>query len=168
MQRSNLWIGSFSSHFASKRVYFLLKYSTSTQIKTALRKSGHWRFAPCKGIQEWESKTLLDSGFHPVDSGFQLLDSRSISVELDSGFELLVGFRIPTPVFRIPKAKITKIPDFKCKNFSDSEIRIPLHGARRLHLYFPRALFWEIEYWFNKVVVRYQNFERWKWSISSF
>ena len=64
-----------------------------------------------------------------MDSGFQLLDSRSISVELDSGFELLVGFRIPTPVFRIPKTKISKIPDFKCKNFSDSEIRIPLHGA---------------------------------------
>ena len=34
-----------------------------------------------------ESKTVLDSGFRAVDSGVQLLDSRSFSVEL--------GFRIP-------------------------------------------------------------------------
>ena len=52
-----------------------------------------------------------------MDSGFQLLNSRSISVELDSGFELLVGFRIPTPVFRIPRPRI---PDSKSKNFQDS------------------------------------------------
>ena len=37
--------------------------------------------------QARESKTVLDSGFHAVDSGFQLLDSRTLSVEL--------GFRIP-------------------------------------------------------------------------
>ena len=34
-----------------------------------------------------ESKTVLDFGFHAVDSRVQLLDSRSFSVEL--------GFRIP-------------------------------------------------------------------------
>ena len=55
---------------------------------------------------------------------------------LDSGFELLVGFRIPTPVFRIPRPRI---PDstsknfqdsgFQMQNFPDSGIRIPLHGA---------------------------------------
>ena len=36
---------------------------------------------------------------------------------LDSGFELLVGFRIPTPVFRIPRPRI---PDSTSKNFQDS------------------------------------------------
>ena len=34
-----------------------------------------------------ESKTVFDSGFYAVGSGFQLLDSRTLSVEL--------GFRIP-------------------------------------------------------------------------
>ena len=55
-----------------------------------------------------ESKTLLESGFHAVDSGFQLQDSR---------LELLVGFRISTPVFRIPRPMI---PDSTSKNCQDS------------------------------------------------
>ena len=33
-----------------------------------------------------ESKTVLDSGFHAMNSGFQVLDCR---------FQLLVGFQIP-------------------------------------------------------------------------
>ena len=84
------------------------------------------RFAPCKGIQD----TLPDSIYWIPDL-FQW--------NLDSGFELLVGFRIPTPVFRIPRprspdstSKISKIPDSKCKNFPDSGIRIPLQGGNAL------------------------------------
>ena len=66
-----------------------------------------------------ESKTVLDSGFHAVDSRVQLLDSRSFSVEL--------GFRIPivsgildfygcipdskAQGFRIPQAKFSKIAE---------------------------------------------------------
>ena len=69
-----------------------------------------------------------------MDSGIQLLDSRSFSVELgfrisvvsgildsyrcipdskaqDSGFKFLVGFLIPTRVFRIPRPRI---PDSNC------------------------------------------------------
>ena len=42
-----------------------------------------------------ESRTVLDSGFHAVDSGFQLLDSSLCQWNLDSGFHSLVGFRIP-------------------------------------------------------------------------
>ena len=53
-----------------------------------------------------ESKTILDSGFHAVDSRFQLLDSSLCQWNLDSGFQSLVGFRIPGAVFRIPKSKI--------------------------------------------------------------
>ena len=76
-----------------------------------------------------ESKTLLDSGFHAVDSGFQLLDSRSFSVEL--GFRIRIVSGIPDsyscipdskaqdsgfhkqkfPRFRIPNAKISRIPE---------------------------------------------------------
>ena len=62
-----------------------------------------------------ESRTVLDSGFHAVDSGFQLLDSLDLCQwNLDSGFQLLVGFRIPTAVFRIPWLRI---PDSTSKNF---------------------------------------------------
>ena len=76
-----------------------------------------------------ESKTLLDSGFHAVDSGFHLLDSRSFSVEL--GFRIRIVSGIPDsytcipnskaqdsgfhkqkfPRFRIPNAKISRIPE---------------------------------------------------------
>ena len=41
-----------------------------------------------------ESRTLLDSGFHAVDSGFQLLVLGLCQWNLDSGFQLLVGVRI--------------------------------------------------------------------------
>ena len=59
-----------------------------------------------------ESKTVLDSGFHAEDSGFQSL----------------VGFRIPWPVFQIPKpripdhpqVKISRIPNLTRKNILDS------------------------------------------------
>ena len=45
-----------------------------------------------------ESKTVLDCGFHAVDSGFQVLYSSSFLVEL--------GFRIPWAVFWIPTPTI--------------------------------------------------------------
>ena len=44
--------------------------------------------ASCKGIQ-----TILESGFHVTDSGFQELDSDSVSVEL--GFRVSIAFGIP-------------------------------------------------------------------------
>ena len=46
-----------------------------------------------------ESKTVLDSKFHAVDSGFQLLDSRSFSMKL--------GFRIPI----VSGIQDSKVPD---------------------------------------------------------
>ena len=36
-----------------------------------------------------ESRTVLDSGFHPVDSGFQVLDACPFLWNLDSGFQSL-------------------------------------------------------------------------------
>ena len=59
-----------------------------------------------------ESKTVLDSGFHVMDSGFQVLDSSLCQWNLVSGFQSLVGFRIPLanfPRFWIPQAKISWI-----------------------------------------------------------
>ena len=61
-----------------------------------------------------ESKTVLDSGFHAVDSRFQVLDSSLCQWNLDSGFQSLEEFRIPLahfPSFLIPRAKISCIPE---------------------------------------------------------
>ena len=68
-----------------------------------------------------KSKTVLHSGFHGVDSGFQVVNPNSQWNSLNSRFQSLVGFRIPKP----------RIPDSTRKIFPDSGIRIPLHGAKR-------------------------------------
>ena len=49
--------------------------------------------------------------------------------KLDSGFQSLVGIRILSAGFRIPKPRI---PDSRSKKFLDSGIRIPLHGAKHV------------------------------------
>jgi len=53
-----------------------------------------------------EFKAVLDSGFHTLDSVFQVLDSSLFQWNLDSGFQSLVGIRIPWNVFWIPKPRI--------------------------------------------------------------
>ena len=55
--------------------------------------------------------------------------------KLDSGFRSLVGFRILSAGFRIPKPRI---PDSTSKKFVDSGIRIPLHGANFESLLLPQ------------------------------
>ena len=45
-----------------------------------------------------ESKTVLDSGFHVVDSGFQVIPD-FLSLELSFRIQTLVGFRIPDSGF---------------------------------------------------------------------
>ena len=65
-----------------------------------------------------ESKTVLDSVFHAVDSGFQLLDPSLSQWNLESGFQSLVGFGIPD--------SLSCIPDSTSRNFPGSRIRIPL------------------------------------------
>ena len=67
-----------------------------------------------------------DSTLWISDFGFQVLDSSICQLNLDSGFQSLVGFRILWAVLQIPKHRIS---DSTSKNFSDSGIRIPLHGA---------------------------------------
>ena len=76
-------------------------------MKFSLRRqgSGHvssdkWKaplespFASCKVFQEF-----LNFGFHAVDSGFQVLDPSLCQWNLYSGFQYLVGFRIPQAKF---------------------------------------------------------------------
>ena len=59
-----------------------------------------------------KSKTVLDSDFHTVDSGFKVLDF-NFQRNLDSGFQSLVGcFWIPNP----------RISDSATKMFPDSGI----------------------------------------------
>ena len=53
-----------------------------------------------------ESKTVLDSVFHAVDSGFQLLDPSLSQWNLESGFQSLVGFGIPDSLSCIPDSKV--------------------------------------------------------------
>ena len=59
----------------------------------------------CEAVWNWsshvrESRMVLDSEFHAVDSGFQVLYSSVC--QQDSGFQSLVGFWIPRVVFQIP------------------------------------------------------------------
>ena len=70
--------------------------------------------------------------------GLQILDSCICHYNLDSGFQSLVGFRIPDSLsciphsktqdsrfFYIPRAKFSQIPDSTSKHFRDFGIRIP-------------------------------------------
>ena len=59
-----------------------------------------------------DPRTVLDSGFHAVDSGFQEL----CRWNMDSAFQLLEGFRIPWAAIRMAKPRI---PDYTSKNFPD-------------------------------------------------
>ena len=63
----------------------------------------------------------MDFWFQIPGTGFQYL-----SVELGFWIPIVSGFRILWAVLQIPKHRIS---DSTSKNFSDSRIRIPLHGA---------------------------------------
>ena len=67
----------------------------------------------------FQSSFTLSKGIHDV-LVFRIPNTCMSSVcqgKLDSGFQSLVGFRIPRAVFRIPRPKI---PDSTRKNFPDS------------------------------------------------
>ena len=61
-----------------------------------------------------ESKTVSESGFHGLDSGFQVLLPGTITLSLE------LGIWIPT---------VSGIPDSASKKFPDLGILISLHGA---------------------------------------
>ena len=72
------------------------------------------KIAPCNGIQDSVGLWILRSRNQIPGSGFRIV----CQWNLDSGFQSLVGFQIPSDVFRIPQAKISWIP-------VDSGIQIP-------------------------------------------
>ena len=55
-----------------------------------------------------ESRTVLESGFHVTDSGFQELDSDSVSVEL--GFRVSIAFGIPDSKAQDSRTQETGLP----------------------------------------------------------
>ena len=79
------------------------------------------RFSPCKEIH------TLGFCFYAMDSGLQLLGSRSFPVELGFRIPIVIkqerkGFRIATAVFRIQRPRI---PDSTSKNFQDPGFHKP-------------------------------------------
>ena len=99
-----------------KETWDTLRFSSlnvNTVLTHALVSVGD--FAPCDWI-----KTVLNSGFHTVDSGFLVLYSHLCQRDLASGFQSLAGFWFPWAVFRIPMPKIL---GSTCKNS-----RIPESG----------------------------------------
>ena len=93
------------------------------QLPTLLAQQRWELLRPCARSLR-KSRTVVDSGLHAVDSGFQVLDSSICQWNLDSGFQSLMGFRIPQAVFQILKPSIST-----GKMFLNSEIQIPLLGA---------------------------------------
>ena len=80
-------------------------------------------YTVCHHVEAYTLGRLSIDGF-----SFELVAQSNVEFgNLDSGFQSLVGFRIPSAGFRIPKPRI---PDSTSKKFLDSGIRIPLHGAR--------------------------------------
>ena len=67
-----------------------------------------------------ESKTVLDSGFHALNSGFPVLNSR-----------LLVKFGFWIPIFSRGPDSLSCIPDSKAQNFPESRIQISLTWSEK-------------------------------------
>ena len=76
-----------------------------------------------------ESKIVLESRFHVMDSGFQALNFSLRWWNLESGLQSLGKFQIPKPMILDSTGKIFPDSGFHKQNFSDFEIQIPLDGA---------------------------------------
>ena len=85
------------------------------------------------GAQHWDLRQSWILDFHAVDSGFQVLDSNFCQWNLGSGFQSLVGFRIPWAVFR-GAIHSTKIPTGNGPVFRDFSGWIePIHWVLDLN-----------------------------------
>ena len=73
-----------------------------------------------------ESKTVLDSGFHVVDSRFQIPGTGFQSLSVELGFWIPIVSGIPDSMSCIPDSK-TRDSGFHKQNFSG--FRVPLNGV---------------------------------------
>ena len=124
-------------HWGPKYLSEFKKKSTKHCVKWKVIRRPYVKTTHCCDHLQWphvrRSKTVLIWNSTPwIPDLFQW--------NLDSGFQSLVGYRIPWAAFRIPKnrildstASICWIPDSTSKNFPDSGIRVLLH---RWHLSF--------------------------------
>ena len=89
---------SFPWYSAGKRERIIPWDPPNSREKRPLRSNG-WIFDWFRNEAQTpfvrESKTVLDSEFQAVDSGFQELDFSFCHWNLDCGFQSLVGLRIP-------------------------------------------------------------------------
>ena len=129
------------SRFVRKKLHGSIKFKFKFKFKGCLadrdldlaygaRELWFWHqicryYTVCRHVEAYTLGRLSIDGFsfeRVAQSNLKWIFSK-----LDSGqFQSLVGFRIPSAGFRIPKPRI---PDFRSKKFLDSGIRIPLHGA---------------------------------------
>ena len=91
--------------------------------------SFEYTIAPCEGIQNSLGFWISFHGFLILGTGFRIL----CQWNLDSGFQALVGFRIPWTVFRIPKPRI---PELTSKTVPDSGF--PYMGRILIGIFRPR------------------------------
>ena len=102
-----VWTASLRRRFADRKYSYTVRFRDSLFptskmfiYNEKMEKILYWKilrenrkFLLCpRHVREF--KTVLDSGCHAVESGFQVLDPKLCQWNLDSGFPSLVGFRI--------------------------------------------------------------------------
>ena len=108
-------------------LYATLRNTKIIQLneKSSLQQNFVEPLAPCKVISD-----SPDSGFHDVDSGSHVLDSRLYLSRFQNPKGLFSGIlKSSGSGFRILKSRI---PDSKSKCFLDSRIQITLYWAKHL------------------------------------
>jgi len=98
-------------------------------------------YRPCEEIQNSLGFWIPRRGFLILGTGFRIL----CQWNLDSGFQALVGFRIPWTAFRIPKprilgaaAKIFWIPELTSKTVPNSRFPYNYMGRILIRIFRPR------------------------------
>ena len=117
------------------------------------------------------SKTVLDSGSHAVDSGFQWLDSRSFPVEL--GFRIPIVGGIPDSYSCIPDSRVQdckfhtqKFPGFRNPE-SLTRDEIPLSNKQWNAIHLSNPTYYIRSYVMMRVTLFRQNENQFSADISS-